>query len=242
VIYHDLLKADQGEKKQHYITIISIFWLLRLNCSYIYSAVLRIKYSVTSIYFHLIFWSIVPTWAVKLYICSWMEILDLYTGTQFFQTSITNIIYSFHLPIVNKPEKCIKNRKLDTRVKKWSNSLRIKYSVTSIYFHLIFWSIVPTWAVKLYICSWMEILDLYTELRLCHLAYKLIYMSLAGICFTESKVLHQLHQALKSYLYFFTVLSDLEFNIAAGSLVLNSFKRVSQIYLFSSFKNKIFSY
>jgi hypothetical protein len=34
---------------------------------------------------------------------------------------------------------------------------------------------------------------------------------------------------LKPYLYFFTVLSDLEFNIAAGSLVLNSFKRVSQI-------------
>ena len=44
-------------------------------------------------------------------------------GTQFFQTGITNIIYSFHLPIVNKPEKCIKNRKLDTRVKKWSNCL-----------------------------------------------------------------------------------------------------------------------
>jgi len=56
-------------------------------------------------------------------------------------------------------------------------------------------------------------------------------MSLAGIGFTESKVLHQLHQALKPYLYFFTVLSDLEFNIAAGSLVLNSFKRVSQISL-----------
>ena len=56
-------------------------------------------------------------------------------------------------------------------------------------------------------------------------------MSLAGICFTESKVLHQLHQALKPYtcIYFFTVLSDLEFNIAAGSLVLNSFKQVSQI-------------
>ena len=54
-------------------------------------------------------------------------------------------------------------------------------------------------------------------------------MSLAGICFTESKVLHQFHQALKPYLYSCTVLSDLEFNIAAGSLVLNSFKRVSQI-------------
>ena len=54
-------------------------------------------------------------------------------------------------------------------------------------------------------------------------------MSLAEIGFTESKVLHQLHQVLKPYLYFFTVLSDLEFNIVAGSLVLNFFKRVSQI-------------
>jgi hypothetical protein len=47
----------------------------------------------------------------------------------------------------------------------------------------------------------------------------------------ESKVLHQLHQALKPYLYFFTVLSDLEFNIAAGSLVLNSFKPIHGIAL-----------
>jgi hypothetical protein len=54
-------------------------------------------------------------------------------------------------------------------------------------------------------------------------------MSLAEIGFTESKVLHQLHQVLKPYLYFFTVLSDLEFNIVAESLVLNFFKRVSQI-------------
>lgn len=54
-------------------------------------------------------------------------------------------------------------------------------------------------------------------------------MSLAEIGFTESKVLHQLHQVLKPYLYFSTVLSELEFNIVAGSLVLNFFKRVSQI-------------
>jgi hypothetical protein len=43
-------------------------------------------------------------------------------------------------------------------------------------------------------------------------------MSLAEIGFTESKVLHQLHQVLKPYLYFFTVLSDLEFNIVLCSV------------------------
>lgn len=59
--------------------------------------------------------------------------------------------------------------------------------------------------------------------------YRLICISVAGTGFTESKLLHHLHHAWKSYLYFFTVFSDLEFKITEGSLLLNSFKRLSLI-------------
>ena len=51
----------------------------------------------------------------------------------------------------------------------------------------------------------------------------------SGDMFHRIKSITPIASSFDTIFFFFTVLSDLEFNIAAGSLVLNSFKRVSQI-------------